>query len=303
MYQTVDGMEPWKEVFSNEKTAQSYAMLDKTKPIGFAKKSLLEPLEKSKMGSERGLSDQELEMKILTGDKTAYIKIPTFDGNRMEEEGPRIAEFIANAGYTQDLIIDIRGNGGGNSNYWYKYIVAPNITEDKSVFFRYLVTQEVLENEETKKFLKNQMPATQKDALPIAELPDYPNLSPFAKNFDFYFEQHGVYSAETCDKPYKGNIWILQDKGNGSAAQGFLHFANQTGFAKTVGSQSNGNGPMTDPNLFTLTNSRLIVRLDPYYPLNSDGSCGALRGEKPDYSCNSQDALMKCLELIDASRR
>lgn len=249
------------------------------------------------------MSDEKLEMKMLAGDKTAYIKIPTFDGNRMEEEGQRVAEFIANSTHAKDLIIDIRGNGGGNSMYWYKYIVAPNITEDKSVFFRYLVTQEVLENEETKKFLKNQTSATQKDALPIAELPDYPNLSPFAKNFDFYFEQQIIWPAETCDKPYKGNIWILQDKGNGSAAQGFLHFANQTAFAKTVGSQSSGNDPMTAPNLFTLPNSRLIVRLDPYYSLNSDGSSGALRGAKPDYSCNSQDALMKCLELIDASRR
>lgn len=42
MYQTAEGMEPWKELLSNEKTAESYAMLDKTKQTGFAKKSPFE---------------------------------------------------------------------------------------------------------------------------------------------------------------------------------------------------------------------------------------------------------------------
>ena len=71
-----------------------------------------------------------LHMERL-GDKgdTAYVRADSFDDSRIEEEVPEIRGFLEAAEDCGNLIIDIRGNGGGNTVYWEEAFVRPNLTE------------------------------------------------------------------------------------------------------------------------------------------------------------------------------
>ena len=60
----------------------------------------------------------------------SYIKMPSFLSAAMETQGPRVSNWIEENIDDDVLILDIRGNSGGNGLYWYKYILPYLLRED-----------------------------------------------------------------------------------------------------------------------------------------------------------------------------
>lgn len=64
---------------------------------------------------------------IIVPNEVAYIRLYRMDGFRVEEDEEEILKFLKEVKNYPKLIIDIRGNGGGNPNYWEFNIVQPLI--------------------------------------------------------------------------------------------------------------------------------------------------------------------------------
>lgn len=243
--------------------------------------------------------DSGMRTKVINDGKTGYIRIPSFNGKLIDTECPRIEAFFDEAASLQDMIIDIRGNGGGSTSYWQYSIVAPNLKEEVEATNYFLFRKELLQNEQAMKFVDEKHPQLRQAYRPASELPAMDDLTPYAKNFD-YMVKEGIRCAPMGDKtPYQGRIWLLTDSRNYSAAEGFIGFCKQTGFATTVGERSGGNDPYGEPVFFSLPNSGLMWKMDLFYGLNSDGSSNGISGPEPDIACASEDALDRCLEEIN----
>lgn len=64
-------------------------------------------------------SDNNIVLDIVDEGKTAYMKIRSFNGKYMEKNQATIQKFLLNecSGKVDNIVIDIRGNSGGNSQF------------------------------------------------------------------------------------------------------------------------------------------------------------------------------------------
>lgn len=284
-------------ILDNDASRATYEKLDVSATGQFVLRQTGE--ENAGAGNSSGGSRGAVEVKKLDG-TTAYVRIPTFNGLVMEENGPKVAQFIEACAEdaTEDLIIDIRGNGGGNANYWRKYIVAPNITEAKTVVMQYLFGDDLLESAEARSQLMAEHPDIQQIKQPIEELPPYAQTADRAERFAYFVRNESSISPAPAEHPFTGRFWLLVDGGNGSASEMFVDYCQQTGFATTVGEMTSGANCFGEPYLFAMPNSGLIFRFDPFYGLNPDGSCNNIHGVRAEIPCASKDALEVCLAEI-----
>ena len=85
-----------------------------------------EPESAYQAGSQNRLTFDRLSNEI------AYLKIGSFDGQYIEQDRESILKFFRENADAPYLLIDICGNGGGNSEYWAYNLVGPNVEEEKS---------------------------------------------------------------------------------------------------------------------------------------------------------------------------
>lgn len=69
---------------------------------------------------------------ILAPGKTAYLAIHSFGREHLAEDVPVISEFLKEVQAYETLVLDIRGNPGGDATYWQNYLVPLLITEPLS---------------------------------------------------------------------------------------------------------------------------------------------------------------------------
>ena len=252
-------------VLNDPKPSALYGPLDPDY-WGFRKKKLgapgMEPQEASEVQSL-------LETGILDGG-AAYMKIPSFATAYSYTDAEAVADFFDEIRDTENLIIDIRGNGGGNSLYWYDLIVTPNAKTDLQSDSYYLYKM----NDYTYDYSVNVCGRTLQD---IAQLPE--GFDPL----DFtHFTVTRLY-VPAAEDPYPGDIWLLVDENNYSAAEEFAVFAKNSGFATLVGtSRTGGDSPACTPMLLTLPESGFIFRMSTFYGLNPDGTSNERYGTAPD---------------------
>lgn len=67
--------------------------------------------------SANNSNEQCFKDDIIKTDEIAYIKLFSFDPNRVYINKPKIYEFLKKVKDYNCLIIDIRGNGGGANQY------------------------------------------------------------------------------------------------------------------------------------------------------------------------------------------
>lgn len=285
---------PWDRAFSNRRAKAMYGAMNTNKGT-FELAS--ESDSTSVMSETQTKVESNLSMDLLDDRTVMYIKCPSFDWHLLETEPNKIVDFIGKNKVCKNLIIDIRGNGGGSDNYWYNSFVLPIITKDITYSMYYLYTDETLRNKDSKKYLKGKSLLREKNTLDY--LPAFENLSNNARNFDYFSPLTVTIKAVKNEPLYKGNIYVLVDKNNASAAAEFAGFCKENKFAVLVGEATGGDQCYGDPALFVLPNSGFIFRFDLFYGLNSDGTCNAISGERPDIECKSEDALDVCLDAIN----
>ncbi|MGL6016787.1 MAG: S41 family peptidase, partial [Selenomonadaceae bacterium] len=228
----------------------------------------------------------------------AYVKINSmntyFDSNNIEYDNLREFFTRLETEHIQNCIIDIRGNVGGDTNYWSNAIVRPNLSQPVT-----LKNYELIKGDACKAYTTGFWDV---EAHPIAELPKdrLPRVSDGDVSETKSFIVRSVsYRPQARQPLFSGKYWLLVDGSNYSAAEAFAAFCKDTGFATLVGETTGGDGIGQSPIVFCLPHSGICVRFSASNGLNPDGTCNEEYGTTPDYPITeSEDALQKCLSLI-----
>jgi hypothetical protein len=277
------------DVLNNKEVKESYkywaSLTGETESINKFKNDISKKTGKA-------LNGDNVSTDIIDG--VAYMKVRSFSKPSFtEKDEDSIRELYKNLNDYDDFIIDIRGNGGGATEVWMNYIVAPIIDREYSCTNYSLYK----DGDITKEYHKSRNRFSRfKD---IDEFPDKELLSKVSNKDDFkYFDEsylivnpgNNVFPDKS--NPYKGNIYLLVDEKVFSSAEAFTLFSKQTGWAKVVGINTAGDGVGVDPPFFNLPNSKLIIRFTTEKGLNPDGSSNSSVGTTPDIKVDNLDYLL-----------
>ena len=265
--------------------AETYALLDPS-GSGFRLKdtSAETPESSGEPAASSAGTPSQLSWNVWTNG-IAYLKIPSFMTEYYETDGEEVAELLERFRDSENLILDIRGNGGGNSLYWLDYLVRPNAKTDltSEAYYLYRMNDYTLDYAEA---VSSQLMDISQCPLPV----------------DTGFFTHYVLDRmeiPAAEDPYQGKIWLLVDGGVASAAEEFAMFCQSSGFATLVGSRTYGDNPYGTPPVYALPDSGFLFRMGTFYGLNPDGSSNQLNGTTPDILVPAkEDALDYCISVI-----
>lgn len=257
--------------------------------------------------SETVAEESTKPANVYAGDiienQIGYIKInQMLSFWEIDEDRKIIDPYITKIKDYPALVIDIRGNGGGDTRYWSDYLVPLLIEKplktDYYTFFK--------DGEEINRFTQaDQMEEIQ--SIEDLDLSRLKNLPPEVKE-DFKYYSASDYEAIPSKESvgYKGKVYLLVDRGVFSSSEAFAVFAKQTGFATLVGGTTGGDGIGSDPMLTMLPNSGLVIRYTKEMGTAADGTCNEEHKTTPNVEVNDtrittelkdDECIKKVLEL------
>jgi hypothetical protein len=245
------------------------------KNVGFSVAALTKPERAAEIEKRYGKAptyDDGWKFEIKPGDASAYLKIENSITWRLKQI--KFREFLADAfarlrsENIRNLVIDLRGNGGGDSEIGFelaRYLSKKNLPP-------YIATRRLVRNvapqpdlakyldtysDELKAALRNGVaPDLYKKAedgffeiLPNATVTTYPAIEPDKNNFS-------------------GKTYIISDASNASATFQFLNYARENRLAEIVGQATGGNRQgINGGNYFflNLPNSKIEIDVPVYY--------------------------------------
>ncbi len=249
---------------------------------------------------------------LLLDGKIAYLRVDSFNYFNIEADKKQVTTFLNEAKNSEALIIDIRKNGGGSTRYWSKLLVEPllkeSITDTTYTLYKMgAQNQYFLESLAKSGNFITQITSKLNGAQlkPISELKTV-NL-PAAKpevytTFDSFKKSEEVYKPKNT-VGFNGKIYLLVSENVYSSAEGFAAFSKNTKFATLIGTRTGGDGIGSDPGLYCLPNSGLVVRYSRDYGIYANGAANEEVKTEPDYLVNNNDMpsnLMKdeCIQKV-----
>lgn len=212
---------------------------------------------------------------IIVPHKVAYLQVKSFNLFSINSDKRGIYKFLDEIKDYSNLIIDIRGNGGGSENYWMENIVAPLTDKELSAEYYYLFR----EGEYISKFLEarkiNMMDINNLNKEIVDTFP------PEVKN-DFKYHNFFKIVKPQNKVGFKGKIYLLVDKRVYSSSEAFASFCKATKWATLVGERTGGDGIGIDPMLMELPNSHYLIRFSGIMGLSPDGSVNEEKQTEPD---------------------
>ena len=214
-------------------------------------------------------------------DKVGYVRVKALVHAFRKADQKRIRRFLDKSqGRYEKLIIDVRGNGGGSTFYVYETLIQPFLREPAI----YMQTTGV-----RKKFLADKG-STYVDRLrggvsqwawemKIEETGPPDGFDPC--EWVFYEITREVKPSD----PYcfDGRLYVLADRGSGSATETYADAVKRTGLGTIVGQRTAGGlGGYFMADTVRLPASGMIFRLEADLDINPDGSFQELAGTKPD---------------------
>lgn len=240
---------------------------------------LNQPVSKARYATSESTSlDSQMEQLIslpaavtteIISKDVAYLKIPTLDTFQIEPDMKVIKPFLQKVRNYQTLIIDIRGNGGGDDSYWSWHLVPMLISKPISyhtytLFRGGTYSIPFIEAKLERKF-------SDLEAIPKIELKSSSSLAPeIMTDFQRYVKVNNTITPKDSIN-FKGEIYLLVDQSIYSSSEAWAVFAEQTKWATLVGSRTGGDGIGFEPILLSLPNSGYILRLPIALGLKADG--------------------------------
>lgn len=250
-------------------------------------------------------ADKSLDMyfKFLTtdipifeklNDKTAILRIPTFDGSAKKTIDSIITANQHIITTTENLIIDLRYNGGGSDGSFEKILPLIYTNPIRTVGVEYLSTP--LNNKRMEEFI------TDPDFTVEDRKWAKDGLEQLQKHLGEFVNLDSTdVTIETFDTiyPYPKNVGIIINEGNGSTTEQFLLAAKQSKKVKLFGTTTVGvldisnmyfiNSPCNDYKLgYSLTRSKRI----PEFTIDD-------KGIQPDYYIDMIIPKYDWIEFVD----
>jgi C-terminal processing protease CtpA/Prc len=226
---------------------------------------------------------------------TAYLKIPSFSSFYVDKDKEGILDFLQNIAQCKALIIDIRGNGGGSTNYWMDNLTAPltskNLESEAFLLFR--------NSDYLKPFMKRKMFMGIHALKPLQDLPHAAEQPAYFENNDGVFKSITSSVKPSGTTHFSGKIYLLVDKYVFSSAEAFAVFAKSTGWATLIGTDTGGDGIGFDPVVVALPHSGLVVRFPCEMGVTPDGKPNEETATTPDIYVEQtyEDYLIKVEQL------
>ncbi|MDZ5129811.1 S41 family peptidase [Clostridium perfringens] len=221
--------------------------------------------------------------KDIVEGKIGYIYIPQMISYyNMGNDIELIDEYLNNIKEYQALIIDIRGNGGGDSYYWISYLVPKLIDKVyENTNYSFWKDGEIINNYLKKSKVKYSTGFGEVKDLDTTKLVNLP--VEVKEDFKYYSKNTMEISPSEDSIKFKGNIYMLVDKDVYSSSEAFASFAKQTGFATLIGERTGGDGIGSDPLLHMLPNSGYVFRFSKDMGTTADGTSSEEFKTEPDY--------------------
>lgn len=215
------------------------------------------------------------------GNRTLFIKYDNFALENVHKNTKLIEEKLKEIPY-ENIIVDIRGNGGGTTLAW-KNLVSLIIDTDIE-WERYYLAKGDLSSKYTNQILKD----------------DKVNKKQIDTNEYIYTITDKVISSKNKMNKVP-DVYILTDDKVFSAANSFLKFAKETGFASIIGTMSGKVGAgIGDPISYILPKSKLIIRFHASIQCDEFGM-PLDTSIKPDIFVNPYISYDECIELIKSN--
>lgn len=221
---------------------------------------------------------KNLMTENIIKDKLAYIRIKSLIGEQyINQDKDIVINYLNEIKDYPFLIIDIRGNGGGYSNYWQNFLL-PKILDKKYETKNYFLTKSGEEYEKIYKQLefKNDV----KTFLDNSSFSD--DVKKILSDFDCYTPLEISVKPSKDSIHYKGKIYLLVDNGVYSSAEMLASFCKETKLATLVGSRTGGDGIGFDPMQVDLPNTAFVMRFSNVMGVTESGSINELDQTVPD---------------------
>lgn len=227
----------------------------------------------ARMQKSKTTSKSKKDLTFSINDDIAYLKIPSFQPKNSSsfKKTLRVIFQELSSKNVQDLIVDVRGNGGGYG-------------EAVSALFSYFIKESIFPYKD-EYALVNKIPQ-----------PQFYEKDMFFKHFKKQpLEKRGIYyhikniaskKINPKNPVYKNNIYILLDAASASATGEFLGLAKSYTDAVFIGQESGGNPAETTANdllHMTLPNSKVRVTIPALRSVGNVTFENNGRGLIPDY--------------------
>lgn len=223
-------------------------------------------------------------------DDISYIKIKEMISlEESKNDQKLIKDYLKKSKDKNALIIDIRGNTGGDSRYWQDFLLPEIIDKEYSTSYYHFIKggklhQKIISQEKYQDGVDNF----------LADSNFNDETRQILSQFDFY--KHFPLSIRPSETSinFKGNIYLLVDSYVYSSSEMLASFCNETGLATLVGSETGGDGIGTDPMQIDLPNSGYVLRYSKQMGVTESGKINELEKTKPDIfiDSNTQDDLL-----------
>lgn len=222
--------------------------------------------------------EDNLSTQILMDQKLAYIKVnKMLSPEQMTSDEIILDTFLEEIRDYPNLIIDIRGNGGGDSRYWQEFLLPKIIGKSyKTNNYSFLkegdLNKKVIVQEGYHKNVKSFL-----DQSNFSK-----DIKKILKDFDYYNDEELIVDPKKDSINFTGQIYLLVDHDVYSSAEMLASFSKETGLAKLVGSRTAGDGIGSDPMQIDLPNTGYVLRFSKNMGLTGSGSINELDQTSPD---------------------
>jgi len=260
------------------------------------------------------------EASIIEEDKIAYINFWSFassDMRRIESETRNeLFSFLYQVQNYEHLIIDIRGNTGGHNPLALEAFILPNLSEAfESHYFGFFINSPLSENLVQRFHVTRH---TQPMFNTLSSAIEFHPAQEIVETYELRYmnqEDLGVldYAVKlrtnlhpaNTEYAFGGQIWLLVNERNFSAAEQFAHVAKITGTMTLVGTTTGGSlaGQGVLIARVALPNTQSVAHFDTVYITDTYGRALEEFRTTPHYfNREGMDALETVLAMIDEMR-